>query len=95
MLEGAAAAQREGGGSAGQLSGDAILANEADDEGWVNLGRVKQVLRALQPGFDEDSYGFETMTTLVKSEPRHFECVTHAARGNFIRLVGGSSDAAA
>ncbi|KAJ1477858.1 NYN domain-containing protein [Baffinella frigidus] len=96
-----AMARIEGGGSAGQLTTDGIkllksavqqaTAEHGHDDGWVNLGSIKPFLMFLQPDFDVHSSGFENMSAMVLSEPRHFE--VKFAAGYWIRLVRGSSDA--
>ncbi len=46
----------------------------SDDEGWAFMGELGNILLKRQPDFDPRNYGFEKLTTLVKSVER-FEIV--------------------
>ena len=66
-----------------------------DDGGWVDLSLVKERLTRWKPDFDVRSYGFPSFKTLVGSEPRLFEFVTHVGLNVRVRLVGGGAEAGA
>ncbi|MBZ0307226.1 MAG: NYN domain-containing protein [Anaerolineae bacterium] len=40
-----------------------------DDEGWVHLGALGNALQRLEPSFDSRTYGFKSLSLLIKSLP--------------------------
>jgi uncharacterized LabA/DUF88 family protein len=44
-----------------------------DDEGWVHLGTLGSALQRIEPSFDSRTYGFKSLSLLIKSMPTHVE----------------------
>lgn len=44
-----------------------------DDEGWVHLGPLGSALQRIEPSFDSRTYGFKSLSLLIKSIPKHVE----------------------
>jgi len=44
-----------------------------DDEGWVNLGSLGNALQRLEPSFDSRTFGFKSLSLLIKSIPKQVE----------------------
>jgi uncharacterized LabA/DUF88 family protein len=44
--------------------------SEQDDDGWVHLGALGNALRRIEPSFDSRTYGFATLSLLIKSIPK-------------------------
>lgn len=44
-----------------------------DDEGWVHLGPLGSALQRIEPSFDSRTYGFKSLSLLIKSMPKHVE----------------------
>ena len=42
----------------------------SDEDGWAFMGELGNILPRKQPDFDPRNYGFEKLTTLVKSIDR-------------------------
>ncbi|MBZ0302787.1 MAG: NYN domain-containing protein [Anaerolineae bacterium] len=40
-----------------------------DDEGWVHLGALGNALQRIEPSFDSRTYGFKSLSLLIKSMP--------------------------
>jgi hypothetical protein len=40
-----------------------------DDEGWVHLGTLGSALQRIEPSFDSRTYGFKSLSLLIKSMP--------------------------
>lgn len=45
----------------------------ADDEGWVNVASAGSLLKRQDPGFDTRTYGYSSLTKLIKSLNSNFE----------------------
>jgi predicted nuclease of predicted toxin-antitoxin system len=43
------------------------------EDGWAHLGRVGQVLRQNDPGFDPRTYGYKLLSQLAEADPRFIE----------------------
>ena len=41
-----------------------------DDEGWVHLGALGNALQRIEPSFDSRTYGFKSLSLLIKSLPK-------------------------
>lgn len=41
-----------------------------DDEGWVHLSALGEALRRIEPSFDSRTYGFKSLSLLIKSLPK-------------------------
>jgi len=53
------------------------------------LGKIGEALRKLDPSFDTRTYGFKTMTPLLRSLADHFEIVTKdSGQSVYIKLKG-------
>src|SRR5690606_30530674 len=44
-----------------------------DDDGWVHLGPLGSALQRIKPSFDSRTYGFKSLSLLIKSMPKHVE----------------------
>lgn len=44
-----------------------------DDEGWVHLGPLGSALQRIEPSFDSRTYGFKSLSLLIKSMPKQVE----------------------
>ncbi len=44
-----------------------------DDDGWVHLGALGNALQRMEPSFDSRTYGFKSLSLLIKSMPKHVE----------------------
>ncbi|GAB1420525.1 NYN domain-containing protein [Anaerolineales bacterium] len=44
-----------------------------DDSGWVGLGALGQALQRIEPSFDSRTYGFKSLSLLIKSLPKQIE----------------------
>ncbi|TVR23594.1 MAG: hypothetical protein EA396_02930, partial [Anaerolineaceae bacterium] len=44
-----------------------------DDDGWVGLGALGQSLQRIEPSFDSRTYGFKSLSLLIKSMPKQVE----------------------
>ena len=44
-----------------------------DDDGWVHLGPLGSALQRIEPSFDSRTYGFKSLSLLIKSMPKHVE----------------------
>jgi acyl-CoA hydrolase len=44
-----------------------------DDDGWVGLGALGQALQRIEPSFDSRTYGFKSLSLLIKSMPKQVE----------------------
>ncbi len=43
-----------------------------DDEGWVILSALGDALQRIEPSFDSRTYGFKSLSLLIKSLPNQF-----------------------
>lgn len=57
-----------------------------DDQVWVNLGALGNVLRRLEPSFDSRTYGFKSLTLLITSMPEHIEVKNANKSGTSARM---------
>ena len=48
----------------------ATVQDVSDEEGWAFMGELGNILPKKQPDFDPRNYGFEKLTTMVKSIDR-------------------------
>ena len=44
-----------------------------DDDGWVHLGPLGSALQRIEPSFDSRTYGFKSLSLLIKSMPKQVE----------------------
>jgi uncharacterized LabA/DUF88 family protein len=44
-----------------------------DDDGWVHLGALGNALQRIEPSFDSRTYGFKSLSLLIKSMPKQVE----------------------
>ncbi|GAB4511066.1 MAG: NYN domain-containing protein [Anaerolineae bacterium] len=44
-----------------------------DDDGWVHLGLLGHTLHRIEPSFDSRTYGFKSLSLLIKSLPKQVE----------------------
>jgi uncharacterized LabA/DUF88 family protein len=44
-----------------------------DDDGWVHLGPLGNALQRIEPSFDSRTYGFKSLSLLIKSMPKQVE----------------------
>jgi uncharacterized LabA/DUF88 family protein len=44
-----------------------------DDDGWVHLGPLGSALQRIEPSFDSRTYGFKSLSLLIKSMPQNVE----------------------
>ena len=44
-----------------------------DDDGWVHLGPLGSALQRIEPSFDSRTYGFKSLSLLIKSMPKYVE----------------------
>ena len=68
----------------------------ADDNEWVSLAEVGSLLLKKRPDFDPRNYGFQKLTPLIESCPKHFEIEKRKAENShavhvFVRLRRGNS----
>jgi hypothetical protein len=52
------------------LLGRAFDIAAQDDEGWVHLGALGNALQRIEPSFDSRTYGFKSLSLLIKSLPK-------------------------
>jgi len=57
-----------------------------DDQVWVDLGALGNVLRRLEPSFDSRTYGFKSLTLLITSMPEHIEVKNANKSGTSARM---------
>lgn len=53
-----------------------------DDDGWVGLGALGQALQRIEPSFDSRTYGFKSLSLLIKSMPKQLEVKGAKKTGN-------------
>jgi hypothetical protein len=44
-----------------------------DDEGWVHLGPLGSALQRIEPSFDSRTYGYKSLSLLIKSMSKQVE----------------------
>ena len=44
-----------------------------DDDGWVHLGPLGNALQRIEPSFDSRTYGYKSLSLLIKSMPNQIE----------------------
>ncbi len=62
----------------------------ASEDGWVHLGALGQALQRIDPSFDSRTYGYKTLSLLVKSLPKHLEMKGAKKTGTssiYVRLI--------
>lgn len=47
----------------------------AQDDGWAHLGALGQALQRLDPSFDSRTYGYKSLSLLIKAMPKEFVMV--------------------
>ena len=67
----------------------------ADDNDWVSLAEVGSLIMKKRPDFDPRNYGFQKLTPLIESCPKHFEIEKRKADNSpvvhvFVRLRKGN-----
>lgn len=67
----------------------------ADDNDWVSLAEVGSLLLKKRPDFDPRNYGFQKLTPLIESCPKHFEIEKRKAENGhathvFVKLKRGT-----
>lgn len=66
----------------------AIIKESADDEdGWVSLSEVGNILLKRYPSFDVRTYGFQKLTPFIKSMQDTFEVYSVRSEKSNVRLI--------
>lgn len=63
-----------------------------DDDGWVHLGPLGSALQRIEPSFDSRTYGFKSLSLLIKSMPKQVE-VKGAKKGDTSTIYARMKDA--
>ncbi|MDO4800450.1 MAG: OST-HTH/LOTUS domain-containing protein, partial [Bacillota bacterium] len=71
-----------------------IVRDVSDDDGWVFLGELGNILSKRHPSFDTRNYGYRKLTPLLESlkgfEIRSDQTSDPNVKHKFIRIKGGS-----